>query len=90
MIANVVIFSGLSMSLITLIFLWFKSDNALDMQIYIASGIHQYILAGGTDVTYADMESYLRTIIRFWDWGYTRILPPDKFEKIRPYLISKP
>lgn len=89
MIANVVIFSGLSMSLITLIFLWFKSDNALDMQIYIASGIHQYILAGGTEVGYMDMESYLRTIIRFWDWGYTRILPPDKFEKIRPYLISK-
>ena len=89
MIANAIIFIVLTLCLIILILAWLKADNAMDMQIYIASGIHHYILAGGTDITYADMESYLKTVYRFWDWGYTRILPPDKFEKIQPYLVSR-
>ena len=88
MIANAIIFIVLTLCLIILILAWLKADNAMDMQIYIASGIHHYILAGGTGVTYADMESYFKTVYRFWDWGYTRILPPDKFEKIQPYLNS--
>ena len=38
------------------------------------------------DVDYDDMESYEKTLFRLWDWGYTRILPPDKFELIKPFL----
>lgn len=34
----------------------------------------------------SDMENYDATLYRFWDWGYTRILPPDKFELIRPFI----
>ena len=37
-------------------------------------------------VYFDDMEDYNVTYQRWWDWGYTRILPPDKFEIIKPFL----
>lgn len=37
-------------------------------------------------VDYGDKEDYDKTFWRFWDWGYTRILPKDKFEIIKPYI----
>ena len=37
-------------------------------------------------VDHSDMESYYRTLHRFWDWGYTRILPKEKFEIIKAYI----
>lgn len=40
-------------------------------------------------VTHMDMEYYGDTLKRFWDWGYTRILPPEKFELIKPYIEHK-
>jgi hypothetical protein len=40
-------------------------------------------------VDYNDEESYEKTLFRLWDWGYTRILPKDKFEIIKPYIDRK-
>lgn len=37
-------------------------------------------------VEYKDEEHYMKTFWRLWDWGYTRILPKDKFEIIKPYI----
>ena len=37
-------------------------------------------------IEYDDMEPYLKTLFRLWDWGYKRILPKEKFELIKPYL----
>ena len=37
-------------------------------------------------IEYINMESYGKTFFRLWDWGYTRILPRDKFEIIKPYM----
>lgn len=37
-------------------------------------------------VDWDDEESYNKTLFRIWDWGYTRILPPDKFEIIKPFI----
>ena len=37
-------------------------------------------------VEYKDMEDYMTTFWRLWDWEYTRILPKDKFEIIKPYI----
>ena len=37
-------------------------------------------------IEYINMESYEKTFLRLWDWGYTRILPRDKFEIIKPYI----
>ena len=31
-------------------------------------------------------EDYDKTLWRLWDWGYTRILPPDIFELIKPFI----
>ena len=32
------------------------------------------------------MESYESTLFRLTDWGYTKILPADKYEKIKDYI----
>lgn len=44
------------------------------------------IMKKKNDVDYDDMENYVVTLWRLWDWGYTRILPKDKFEIIKPYI----
>lgn len=33
-----------------------------------------------------ESEPYEKTLWRLWDWSYTRILPPEKFELIKPYI----
>lgn len=38
------------------------------------------------DVAYVDMEPYDKTLFRLYDWGYTRILPKEKYEIIKPYI----
>ena len=38
------------------------------------------------DINCDDMENYVLTLLRIWDWGYTKILPKDKFEIIKPYI----
>ena len=39
-----------------------------------------------TSVDYSDMEDSSRTFWRLWDWSYKRILPPEKFEIIKPFI----
>ena len=34
-------------------------------------------------IRYDEMEDIDKTISRFWDWGYTRILPKDRYELIK-------
>lgn len=38
------------------------------------------------DIEYADMEGIWSSIGRWWDWRFNYILPPDKYELIRPYV----
>lgn len=38
------------------------------------------------NIRHSEMEPYFRTYFRLWDWGYTRIVPPEVFEKIKPYI----
>lgn len=33
-----------------------------------------------------EMESYDKTLRRWWDWGYTRILPERYFLLIEPFI----
>lgn len=40
-------------------------------------------------VNYNDEEDYDKTLFRIWDWGYTKILPPDKFEIIKPFIQKR-
>ena len=44
---------------------------------------------GTADVTIEDMEDYDKTLYRFWDWGYGRILPAEKLKLIEPFIEMK-
>lgn len=37
-------------------------------------------------VCFEDMESYSTTLLRLTDFGYTNILPKDKYELVKPYI----
>lgn len=41
------------------------------------------------DVDFSDMEDDNVTYARLWDWGYKHILPPEKFELVKPYIKKK-
>jgi hypothetical protein len=88
-----------SMIVVTLVavFLLFKNKATAKAQLTIANAIYAYQLDRienqymcGTpiadEVDYSDMEPYEKTFKRFYDWGYTRILPKDKFEIIKPFI----
>ena len=80
--------------IIFLPFLLIKNENACKNQLIIADAIYDYGVEMITEgcsyadlaVDFDDMESYRKTLFRLWDWGYKRILPPDKFEFVKPYI----
>lgn len=37
-------------------------------------------------VNYSDMKGYDEVCDNWFDWGYKNILPPDKFEIIKPFI----
>ena len=68
-----------------------KNDNTYRQRNVIISAIHRYQLDCIDKhvlwkVDYIDMESYDDTDIRLFDWGYTNILPEEKFEIIKPFI----
>lgn len=75
-------------------FLLYRNETAFKMQSIICRAIYKYHMEmirqgngkGKYLVEYDDMENYDRTLFRFWDWGYKHILPPEKFEIIKPYI----
>ena len=59
-------------------------DAISDYQMYqIAAHNYDFL------VEFDDVEDYAATMLRFWDWGYTRLLPPEKFEVIQLYIEDK-
>ena len=38
------------------------------------------------DVNFDDMEPMWKTLIRFWDWGYTHILPREKYLLVKVFV----
>jgi hypothetical protein len=32
------------------------------------------------------MEDYNKTLFRFWDWGYKRIVPKEIYNRIKDYI----
>ena len=66
-----------------------KVDNAFKNH-KIIKAIHEHNMACIHTFTYPlyrisydEMEDLDQTINRFWDWGYTRILPKDRYELIK-------
>lgn len=79
--------------LVFLIVLLIKNEVTFKHQMRINDAIYNYHMDrihnrphSEGEVDWKDMESYDKTLFRFWDWGYKRILPPDKYEIIKPFI----
>lgn len=76
------------------IFMIIKNENAYQQHMLITYAIGLYQLDKidkreyDYEVDFHDEEPYDKTLWRLWDWGYTRILPPEKFEIIKPYIAK--
>lgn len=78
-------------ALFTCIYYKFKNEATFRNQVIIIEAIARHIAECEEFeveplVYFYDMESYRETLYRWWDWGYTRILTPVKFEIIKPYI----
>lgn len=103
MITNIFITIAL-VGIVAGIFLVFKNNNTYKNHIIIVKAIgehNRHLIRTDFDkfiklendsptgrVLWDDIESYSKTFFRWWDWGYTRILPPDKFEMVKPFIKS--
>jgi hypothetical protein len=68
-----------------------KNANTYKNQILINKAICVYRMIcidrkENAVVDHDDAEDYDKTLWRLWDWGYTRILPKEKFEIVKPYI----
>ena len=68
-----------------------KTKNTYKKRIIIIDAIYKYAVwciknHVKAEVNYTDIESYDQTDKRWLDWGYTNILPKEKFEIIEPYI----
>ena len=71
-----------------------KKENTNNKRIIIMEAIYEYQIERIKRkeyiiVNFDDMENYNKTLCRFWDWGYTRILSKYKFQLIKPYIKEK-
>lgn len=77
-----------------LMILLVKNDRTFIMRMKIGDAVlaYQLDMIDHHDIPSANLisvwesEPYKKTLWRLWDWGYTRILPPEKFELIKPYI----
>lgn len=79
--------------LVFLFVLAIKNEVTFRQQMRINDAIYNYHVDcinrecySEVKVDWLDIESYDKTLFRLWDWSYKRILPPDKFEIIKPYI----
>lgn len=89
-ITGLICIFSLLMSVLVLFF-FIKNDNTLKNQCIIIDAIFEYkmdYIHNNQEclVDYSDQESYVSTLLRFWDWGYKNILPKEKYEIIKPYI----
>ena len=63
----------------------FKNQNIISAAIH---DYHLYELHYDREwlVDYEDKEAYDQTLWRLWDFGYTRILPKEKYEIVKEYI----
>jgi hypothetical protein len=69
-----------------------KNQRTYNMHHVISDAIyahHRSVPGFNYEVDYGDMESYDRTLLRWYDWSYYHILPEDKFKIIEPYIKTK-
>jgi hypothetical protein len=72
------------------IFLVVKNIRTYDVRSKVATAICQYRIDNDVSVSYwintDRMEDYNKTLFRFWDWGYKRIVPKEIYNRIKDYI----
>lgn len=90
MIENILVYAGLLLVVISIKnAVTYINRRKIDRAIfYHHLHILLFVKPGNTewDVDYSDVEPYTKTLWRLWDWGYTRILPKEKFEIVKPFM----
>lgn len=97
--AEHVAFSALLAGVVLSSVMLIKIEVAYHWQIKIIDAIREYIMHKYNNKEYQSVEEFdadskmideieplEETIYRLTDWGYKRIVPPEIFEKIRPYI----
>lgn len=70
-----------------------KNEITYRNRMIIANAIFSYSMAMinaenfAYCVDFSDMEEYETTLWRLWDWGYKNILPKEKYEIIKDYIV---
>ena len=78
----------------TCIFLLIKNENTFENHVKIGDAIFRYRIDMikqnnyNFEVDYNDIEPYDKTLLRLLDFGYTNILPKEKFEIIEKYIVK--
>lgn len=76
-------------------YMLFKNENTFKQRMKIIEAIHDYFQSkidieemdvSEIDYMYDSIEPYDNTLNRRFDWGYKNIVPPDVYEKIKPYI----
>lgn len=72
------------------IFLVVKNIRTYFVRSKVAMAICQYRIDNVVSVSYwintDRMEDYNKTLFRFWDWGYKRIVPKEIYNRIKDYI----
>lgn len=82
--------------LLTATFLLIKNSSTLKNQTKVLDALHKYntyIIRNKDQCDWEEMiidydciEDYEKTFCRVWDWGVTRIVPKDVYDKIKEYF----
>lgn len=84
-------FAAFLLASIVVSYIFIKNENTYRQHAKIDNAILRYQLCCIKKkvkplVNYSDVERYAVTLRRLWDWGYTNILPKEKFELIKPFI----
>ena len=83
-----------AIAMLILLILGFKNNNAFKQTQIIINAIYNYHLSCISNrseslVEYEDMKPYDNVWLNLFDWGYTNILPKEKFEIIKPFIMEE-
>ena len=87
--------AGLFCGFVYLAYVIFKHGNTRRKRAKIYNAICHYQNVARSQgifkvkVKCSDMEPIDQTEKRWWDWGYKRVLPADKYAIIKPYIKKR-
>lgn len=91
---KVLVISCITFILTWCVFLMIRSEITANNMSIIINAIYEYHIdmiykQKAYEVDYNDMESFDETFKRYLDFGYTKILPKEKYEIIESYINKK-